>query len=213
MAPYPLQTTLLAFAYYMAVVTATVRHPLSTTPDPTRATKVLHAVTNSLEGNQLRVHNVKSAGMVHNAAPPPLRPGDPPMNPVGTATYLDVQQAATANGVTLPPNLIRQLTRTLVIARIVAISTQALAYFLQAMLNAAIGFQALHLTHPQHMLQAASTTLRRAWTIHGHQPTSLPAAVRAALPPYYGDNTDHNRSHPLSYCTYGCCPSMNFGSP
>ena len=20
-------------------------------------------------------------------------------------------------------------------------------------------------------------------------------------------------SHPLSYCTYGCCPSMNFGSP
>ena len=62
------------------------------------------------------------------------------MNPVDTATYLGVQQAATANGVTLPRNLIRQLTRTLVIARIVALSTQALAYFLQAVLNAAIGF-------------------------------------------------------------------------
>ena len=190
-APYPLRTTLLAFADDMAVVTATARQPLSTTPDPTRATKILHAVTNYLVGNQLLVHNVKSATMVHNAPPPPLRPGDPPMNPVNTATYLGVQKAATASGVTLPPNLIRQLTRTLVIARIVALSTQALAYFLEAVLNAAIAFQALHLTHPQHMLQAAATTVRRAWTIHGHRPTSLPAAVRAASPPYYGDNTDH----------------------
>ena len=189
-APYPLRTTLLAFVDDKAVVTATARQPLSTTPDPTRATKVLHAVTNYLEGNQLLVHNVKSATTVHNAPPPPLRPGEPPMNPVNTANYLGVQQAATANGVTLPPNLIRQLTRTLVIARIVALSTEALAYFLQAVLNAAIGFQALHLTHPHHMLQAAATTVRRAWTILGHRPTSLPAAARAASPPYYGDNTD-----------------------
>ena len=105
------------------------------------------------------------------------------MNRVSTATYLGVQQAASTNEVTLPLNLIRQLTRTLVIARIVALSTQAPAYFLQAMLNAAIGFQTLHLTHPQQMLQEATTTVWRAWTIHGHQPTSLPAAVRAASPP------------------------------
>ena len=190
-APYPLRTTLLALADDMAVMTATARQPLSTTPDPTRATKVLHAVTNYLEGNQLLVHNVKSATMVHNVLPPPLRPGDPPMNPVNTATYLGVQQAATANGVTLPPDLIRQLTQTLVIARMVALSTQALAYFLQAVLNAAKGFQALHVTHPQHMLQAATTTVRRAWNIHGHRPTSLPAAVRAVSPPYYGDSTNH----------------------
>ena len=188
---YPLRTTLLGFADDMAVVTATARQPLSTTPDPTGATKVLHAVTNYLHGNQLLVHNVKSASMVHNAPPPPLRPGDPPMNQVSTATYLGVQQAATANGVTLPPNLIRQQTQTLVIARIVALSTQALAHFLQAVLNAAIGFQALHVTQPQHMLQAATTTVLQAWTIHGHQPTSLPAAVHAASPQYYRDNTDH----------------------
>ena len=174
------------------MVTATARQPLSTNPDPSRATKVLHAVTNYLEGNQVLVRNVKSATMVHNAAPPPLRPGDPPMNQVNTATYLGVQQAATANAVIiLPPNLIRQLTRTLVIARIVALSTQALPYFLQAVLNAAIGFRALHLTHPEHMLQAAATTVQRVWTIHGNLPTSLPATVRAALPLYYGDNTDH----------------------
>ena len=190
-APYPLQTTLLAFADNMAVVTTTPCQTLSSTLDPNRATKVLHAVTTYLEGNQLLVHNVKPATLVHNASQPPLRPGDPPMNPVSTATYLGVQQAATANRVGLPPNLIRQLTQTLVMARIVALSTQALAYFLQAVLNAAIGFQTLQLTHPQHMLQAAATTVRRACTIHGHQPTSLPAAVRAALRPYYGDNTDH----------------------
>ena len=190
-APYPLRTTLLAFADDIAVVTATARQPLPTTADPARATKVLHVVTTYVAGNQLLLHNVKSATMVHNAPLPPLRPGDLPMNPVNAATYLGVQQAATAGGVTLPPNLTRQLTLTLVIARITAPSTPALSYFLQAVLNAAIGFQALHLTHPQHMLQAAATTVRRAWTIHGHRATSLPATVHAALPAYYGDNTDH----------------------
>ena len=54
-----------------------------------------------------------------------------------------------------------------------------------------IGFQALHLTHTQQMLQSATTTVRQALTIHGHRPTSLPAAIRTASPPYYGDNTDH----------------------
>ena len=141
-ATYPLQTTLLAFADDMVVVTATACQPLQTTPHTTRATKVLHDVTSYLGGNQLLVHNVKSATMVHNAPPPPLRPGDPPMNAVSTATYLRFQQGATTEGVSLPPNLIRQLTQTLVIARIVALSTQALAYFLQAVLNAAIWFQA-----------------------------------------------------------------------
>ena len=59
------------------------------------------------------------------------------------------------------------------------------------MLNAAIGFQGLHVTHLQQMLQEATPTVRRAWTIYGHRPTSLPAVVHAASPPYYGDNTDH----------------------
>ena len=184
-APYRLQTTLLALADDMAVVNATTRQPLSTTPDTTRATKVLDDVSNYREGNQLLVHNVKSATMVHNAPPPPLRPGDPPMNPVSTATYLGVQQAATTNEVTLPPNLIRQLTRTLVIACIAALSTQAVALFLQAVLNAAIRFPALHLSHPEQMLQEAAATARQAWTIHCHRPT-----VRAASPQYYRDNTD-----------------------
>ena len=59
------------------------------------------------------MHNFKSATMVHNAPPLPLRPGDPPMTPVSTATSLGIQQAASTDEVTLRPNLLRQLTRTL----------------------------------------------------------------------------------------------------
>ena len=87
-APYPLRTTLLAFADNMAVVTATAHLPLPTTHYTARANKILHDVTNYLEGYQPLVHNVKSATLVHNAPPSPLRPGHPRMNPVSTATYL-----------------------------------------------------------------------------------------------------------------------------
>ena len=73
------------------------------------------------------MHNVKSATMVHNATPPPLHPGDPPMTPSSTATYLGIQQVASLEEVTLQPNLECQSTCTLVIARSAALSTQALA--------------------------------------------------------------------------------------
>ena len=77
-------------------------------PDKARAIEVLHDNTSYLENNRLLVLNVKSATMVHNAPPPPLCPGDAPRIPVGTATYLGVQQAATPEEVTLPPNPDRQ---------------------------------------------------------------------------------------------------------
>ena len=124
----------------MALVTATARQPLPEAPDNVRANQVLHDVTSYLRSNRLLVHNVKSATMVEDAPAPPLRPCDAPMTPTDSATHLGIQQAAPPEGVTLPPNLERQLRRTLVIARIAALSTQALAYFLQAVLNAAIRF-------------------------------------------------------------------------
>ena len=80
---------------------------------------------------------------------------------------------------------------TLVIARIRALSSQALAYILQAVLNAAIGSQALHLLHPKHMLKGAVTMVQRTWAIHGQGPRSLPAQVFEALAPYYGDGTNY----------------------
>ena len=69
---------------------------------------MLQDVTSYPGNNQLLVHNVTSAAMVHNAPPPPLRPGDTPMTLVDTATYLGIQQAATTGEVTLAPNLERQ---------------------------------------------------------------------------------------------------------
>ena len=175
----------------MAVATATARQSLPDAPDNVRANQVLHDVTSYLQSTQLLVHNIKLATLVHNAPPPPVRPGDAHMTPTDNATYLGIQQAATPEGVTLPPNLERQPTRTVVIVHIAALSTQALAYFLQAVPNETIRFQALHLTHPKHMLQRAVTTVRRVWAIQRHGPTSLPAEVRAASAPYYGDGTNH----------------------
>ena len=90
-APYPLQTTLLAFAGDMAVVTATGRQPLPDAPNDTRANQVRHVVTSYLENNRPLGHNVESATMSHNAPPQPHRPNDQPMTPVGTATYLGIQ--------------------------------------------------------------------------------------------------------------------------
>ena len=89
-APYPLQTTLLAFADDMALVTANARKPLPDAPENTRGNQVLHDVTSYLKNNRLLVHNVNSATMVHNAPSPPLRPADPAMTPMGTANYLGI---------------------------------------------------------------------------------------------------------------------------
>ena len=93
-APYPLQTTLLPFADDMAVATHTAREPLPNARDNARVNRVLHDVTNCRESNRLLVQNFKSATMVHNAPPPPLRPGHPPITLVDTATYLRIQQKA-----------------------------------------------------------------------------------------------------------------------
>ena len=175
----------------MAVVTATACQPLPDAPDNARANQVLHDDTSYLPSNLPLVYNVKSAINLHNAPHSPLRPGDTPLTQTDNATYLGIKQAATLEGVTLRPNLERQLTRTLVIARKAALSTQALAYFLQAVLNAAIGFYALHLTNPKHMLQRAATTVQRASAIHSHRPKSLPAEALAASETYYGDGTHH----------------------
>ena len=90
MAPYPLRTAVLAFADDMAIVTATIRQPLQTARDATCLLRVLHNVTDYLVNNMLLVYSIQSTIMVHNAPPPSLRPGDPPMELVRTATYLRI---------------------------------------------------------------------------------------------------------------------------
>ena len=59
--------------------------------------------------------------------------------------------------------------------------------YLTGVLNASIGFQALHLTHPTTALQPATRAVNKAWAAHGGWPTSIPTrAIRAAWP-HYGD--------------------------
>ena len=69
-APYPSRTTLLAFADDMAVVTATVRHPLMNAPDNIRADKVLHDVSSYLENNRFLVRSHHCTQCATPTSPP-----------------------------------------------------------------------------------------------------------------------------------------------
>ena len=148
----------------MAVVTTTACQALPTPGKEARSTRVLQDVKNYLESNRLLAHNIRSATMVHNAPPPSLRPWHRSVDPLRQTTYLGVQQAATPDEVTLSANLVLQLARTLIMARVTALSVQALAYFLEALFNAAIWFQALHLTRPMQTLREAVATVQRTLT-------------------------------------------------
>ena len=59
----------------------------------------------------------------------------------------------------------------------------------QLLLNAAIGYQALHLPHPQDALRHARQQVTKAWAQHGGWPTSFPKEAMMAHWRYYGDNT------------------------
>ena len=60
---------------------------------------------------------------------------------------------------------------------------------MEAVLNAAIGYQALHLPHPQDALHHARQQVTKAWAQHGGWPTSFPKEAMMAHWRYYGDNT------------------------
>ena len=113
------------------------------------------------------------------------------MQVVTTTTHLGVVQAANPEDATLPPKLQSHLAHLPRYAspttKALSLSHQSLAYYLTGVLNASIGFQALHLTHPTTALQPATRAVTRAWAAHGGWPTSIPTrAIRAAWP-HYGD--------------------------
>ena len=54
------------------------------------------------------------------------------------------------------------------------LSTQGLAYFMEAVLNAAVRYQALHLPDPQHALSQARQGVTKAWAQHGGCPHLSP---------------------------------------
>ena len=113
------------------------------------------------------------------------------MQVVTTTTHLGVIQATNPENATLPPKLQSDLAHLPRYAspttKALSLSHQCLAYYLTRVLNASIGFQALHLTQPTTALQPATRAVTKAWAAHGGWPTSIPTrAIRAAWP-HYGD--------------------------
>ena len=113
------------------------------------------------------------------------------MQVVTTTTHLGVIKAANPEDATLPPKLQSHLAHLPRYAspttKALSRSHQSLVYYLTGVLNASIGFQALHLTHPTTALQPATRAVTEAWAAHGGWPTSIPTrSIRAAWP-HYGD--------------------------
>ena len=113
------------------------------------------------------------------------------MQVVTTTTYLGVIQATNPEDATLPPKLQAHLAHLPRYAspttKALSLSHRSLAYYLTGVLNASIGFQALHLTQPTTALEPATRAVTKAWAAHGGWPTSIPTrAIRAAWP-HYGD--------------------------
>ena len=145
-----------------------------------------------LSCNNLIVHPTKSVALIkRSATSPTLGPQGPPMHVVEATTRLGVLQTTKSEDTTLPPKLqwhLAHLTRYASPAtKALSLSHQSLAYYLMALLNASIGFLALHLTHPTTALQPATRAVTKVWAAHEGWPTSIPTqAIRGALP-NYGD--------------------------
>ena len=106
-----------------------------------------------------------------------------------TTVNLGVTQATRHHHITLPSKLEGRLAWLPQLATGDLLSTQGLAYFMEAVLKAAFGYQALHLPHPQDALHHARQQVRKAWAQHGGWPTPFPKEAMMAQWRYYGDNT------------------------
>ena len=135
------------------------------------------------------MHPRKSVGLADAKTPTPhIRKGKS-LHLEDTTVHLGVTQATRHHRITLPSKLEERLARLPQIARGDLLSTQGLAYFMEAALNAAIGYQALHLPRPQDALHHARQQVTKAWAQHGGWPTSFPKEAMMAHWRYYGDNT------------------------
>ena len=145
-----------------------------------------------LSRNNLIVHPTKSVTLIkRSATAPTLGPQGPPMHVVEANTHLGVIQTTNTEHTTLPPKLQSHLAHLPrcgpPASKALSLSHQSRAYYLTGVLNASIGFQALHLTHPTTALQPATRAVTKAWAAHGGLPTSIPTrAIRAAWS-HYGD--------------------------
>ena len=191
-APYPLRSPLINSADDNLLTTATGhRDPedagLLTTTE--QASAILQLTTTYLDAHQLLVHPRKSVGLADTATPTPhIRKGEC-LHLQDTTVHLGVTQATRHHHITLPSKLEGCLAQLPQLARGDLLSTQGLAYSMEAVLNAAIGYQAHHLPHAQDALHHARQQVTKAWAQHRGWPTSFPQEAMMAHWRYYGDNT------------------------
>ena len=151
-APYPLRSPLINFADDNLLTTAT-RHldpenaGLPTTTE--QASAILELTTTYLDAHQLLVHPRKSVGLADARTPTPHIQNGELLHLEDTTVHLGVTQPTRHHHITLPSKLEARLARLPQIARGDLLSTQGLAYFMEAVLNAAIRYQALQLPRPQ----------------------------------------------------------------
>ena len=95
----------------------------------------------------------------------------------GEAVVLGHVQAMEARGVRLPDKLVRGFRAMLVVLRHHPPSVQTTLYYLRAVLNAAVGYQGMHLPYWREQLQEAEGEVRRL--IRGYEgiPTEVPWCV------------------------------------
>ena len=195
-APYPLLSPLVGFADNTNLTVAhTPQEPHTPDPGPTviqQANDLLDATISYLSRNSLIVQPTKSVAMIKGSATPPtLGPQGPPKQVLTTTAHLGVIQAANPEDATLPPKLQSHLAHLPRYAspttKALSLSHQSLAYYVTGVLNASIGFQALHLTQPTTALQPATRAVTKALAAHGGWPTPIPTRAILAAWPHYED--------------------------
>ena len=191
-APYPLRSPLINFADDNHLTPATRHRDPENAGLPTtteQASAILQLTTTYLDAHQLLVHPRKSVRLADTGTPTPHIWRGEPLQLEDTTVHLGVTQATQHHHITVPSKLEGRLARLPQLARGDLLSTQGLAYFMEALLNAAVGYQALHLPHPQDALHHARQQVTKAWAQHGGWPTSFPKEAMMAHWRHYWGNT------------------------
>ena len=139
--------------------------------------------------------------------PPP--PSSATGNPT-TRADLQVTQATQHRNIALPNKLEGRLARLLQLARMDPLCTQGMGDFMEAVLKAAAGYQALQLPNPKDALHHACRQVTRAWVQHGGWPISFHKEATKASWCYHGDDTGalddesyaRHAAHPLHRMTH-----------
>ena len=150
---------------------------------------ILQLTTAYLDVHHLLVHLHRSVGLADVGTPAPyIQKGETPQLE-DTTVHLGVTQATRHHNIGQPNKLEGCPAKQLKLAREDVLSTQCLEYFIEAVLNAAVGYQALQVPIPQHTLDHARQQVTETWAQHGGLPTSFCKEAMMAHWRYYGDNT------------------------